>query len=104
MINKNGDQSVSLGDRDSYSETNNLPKGEKVKTGDTHSNDMSALLKNSTDNININGPVVGQKKPITSKDGGNTTSAKVPCCQNLAKTVFDVEVDLEILNQVDQEH
>ena len=30
--------------------------------------------------------------------------AKVPCCRNPAKTVSDVEVDLEMLNQVDQEH
>ena len=33
-----------------------------------------------------------------------TLLQKVPCCQNPAKTVSDVEVDLEILNQVDQEH
>ena len=49
------------GDRDSsyeYFETNNLPKGEKGKTGDTHSDELFALLKNSTENIN-NEPVVG---------------------------------------------
>ena len=108
MINKNGDQPVSLGDRDSYYEdfethAGNLPKGEKGKTGDTHSDDLSALLKNSTENNN-NGPTVGQKRPITNNDGGNSTPAKVLCCQNPAKTVSDVEVDLEILNQVDQEH
>ena len=43
MINKNGDQPVSLGDRDSYyedSETNILAKGEKGKKGDTHSDDF----------------------------------------------------------------
>ena len=47
-IINNGDQTVSLGDRDSYYkdfETNNLPKGEKGKTGHTHSDDLSALSK-----------------------------------------------------------
>ena len=29
--------------------------------------------------------------------------AKVPYCQNPAKTVSEVEVDFEILNQVDEE-
>ena len=97
---------MSLGDRDSYYEdfeTNDLPKGEKGKTGDTDSDDLSALFKNSAENNN-NGAVVGQKRHITNNDGGNNTPAKVPCCQNPAKTVSDVEVDLEILNQVDQEH
>ena len=97
---------MSLGDRDSYCEdfkTNNLPKGEKRKTGDTLSDDLSALFKNSAENNN-NEAVVGQKRPITNNDGGNNTPAKVPCCQNPAKTVSDVEVDLEILNQIDQEH
>ena len=101
--NKNGDQPVSLGDTDSYYEdfeTNNLPKGEKGKIGDTHSDELSALLKNSTKNNN-NGQAVGQKRPITNDDGGNNTPAKVPYCQN---PVSDLEVDLEILNQVDQEH
>ena len=49
------------GDRDSYYEyfeTNNLPKGEKCKTGNTHSDYWFALLKNSTENNN-NDPVVG---------------------------------------------
>ena len=53
---------MSLGDRDSYYEdfeTNNLPKGEKSKTGDTHSNDLSALLRNSTENDN-NDPVASR--------------------------------------------
>ena len=63
---------------------------------------MSALLKNSTKNNN--GVVVSQKRTITNNDGGTNTPAKVPCCQNPAKTVSDVEVDLEILNHVDQEH
>ena len=97
---------MSLGDRDSYYEdfeTSNLPKAEKDKTGDTHSDDLSALFKNSAENNN-NGAAVGQKRPITNNDGGTNTPAKVSCCQNPAKTVSDVEVDLEILNQVDQEH
>ena len=107
MINKMEIKCVlSSGDRDSYYEyfeTNNLPKGEKCKTGNTHSDYWFALLKNSTENNN-NDPVVGQKKPITNNDGGNNTPEKVLYCQNPAKTVSDVEVDLEILNQVDQEH
>ena len=40
MTNKNGDQPVSLKDRESYYqdlETYNLPKGEKGKIADTHS-------------------------------------------------------------------
>ena len=97
---------MSLGDRDSYYEdfeTNNLPKGEKSKTGDTHSNDLSALIKNSTENDN-NGPVVSQKRPINDNDGGSNTPAKVPCCQNPTKTVSNIEEELEILNQADQEH
>ena len=51
LINKNGDQPLYLGERDSYYEnfeTNNLQKGEKGTTGDTHSDDLSVLLKNST--------------------------------------------------------
>ena len=64
---------------------------------------MSVLFKNSTENNN-NGPAVGQKRPITNKDGGSNTPVKVLCCHNPAKTVSDVKVDLEILNQVDQEH
>ena len=79
MINKNGDQSMSLGDRDSYYEgfeTNNLRKGEKGKTGDTHSGDLSALFKNSTDNNN--GEVVGQKRRITNNDGSNNKSSMLP--------------------------
>ena len=98
---------MSLGDKDSYYEdfeTNNLPKGQKGKTGDTPSNDLSAQFKNTTENNNNNGPVVGQKRPITNNDCGNNTPAKVSCYQNPAKTVSDVEADLEILNQVDQEH
>ena len=58
IINKNGDQPVSLGDKDSYYEdfdTKDL-KGEKAKTSD----DLSALSKNSTENKK-NGPAVGQK-------------------------------------------
>ena len=41
---------MSLGDTDSYQEDfeiNNLPKAEKGKTGGTHSDDLSALFKNS---------------------------------------------------------
>ena len=82
MIHKNGDQPVSLGDRDFFCkdfETNNLPKGEKGKRLDTHSHDLSLLLKNSTENNN-NGPAVGQKRPITNNDGGYRTPAEVPYC------------------------
>ena len=64
-----------LRDRDSYHEdfkTNNLPKGEKDKTEDTHSHNLSALFKNSTENNN-NEAVVGHKRPITSSDSGNNT-------------------------------
>ena len=64
---------------------------------------MSVLFLKSTENNN-NGPVVGQKRPIRNNDSGNNTPAKVPCCKNPAKGVSDFEVDLEILNQVDQEH
>ena len=63
---------------------------------------MFVVLQKSTENNN-NGPLVGQKRPITNNDGGNNTVAKVPCCQNPAKTVSEVEVDFEILNQVDEE-
>ena len=48
FINKNGDQPMSLGERDSYYEdfqTNTLPKGEKGKIGDIHSDDLSAFFK-----------------------------------------------------------
>ena len=79
------------------------PSGEKSKTGDIHSADLSALFKNSAENNN-NGAKVGQKRPIKNSDGGNNTPAKVPRCQNLAKIVSDVEVDLEILNQAYQRH
>ena len=63
---------------------------------------MFVVLQKSTEN-NDNGPLVGQKRPITNNDGGNNTVAKVPYCQNPAKTVSEVEVDFEILNQVDEE-
>ena len=52
---------MSLGGRDSYYEdfkTNNLLKGEKAKKGDTHSDDLSALLKYSAEKNN-NETVVG---------------------------------------------
>ena len=114
IIYKNGDQPVSLGDMNSYYEDfeiNNLPKREKGKSGDTHSDDLSALFKNGTNNNNNNnnnnGPAVGQKRPITNNNKGNNTPAKVSCCKNQDKTVSDVEVDSEILNYdspVDQEH
>ena len=51
---------MSLGDNDSYYEdfeTNNLPKVEKGKTGDTHSDELSVLFKNSAENNN--GAAVG---------------------------------------------
>ena len=70
LINKNGDQPMSLGDRVSYYEdfeANNLPKGEKGKTGDTQSDDVSALFKDIAENNN-NGAVVSQKRPITKND------------------------------------
>ena len=72
---------MSLGNRDSYYEdfdTNNLSKAEKGKTGDTHSDDLSALFKNSAENNN-NVAGVGQKRPITDNDGGTNTPPKVPC-------------------------
>ena len=95
-----------LGDRDSYYkdfDTNNSQKGEKSKSGDFHSDGQSALLKNNTENNN-NDPVVGQKRPITNNDGDNNTPANFPCFQNPAQTVYDVEEDLETINQIDQEH
>ena len=97
---------MSVGIRDSYYEdfaTDNLPNGEKGKTGDTHSDNLSSLFKNSVENNN-NGAVVGSKRPITNNDGASSTPAKAPCRQNPAKTMSDVEVDLETLNYVDQEH
>ena len=74
------------------------PKEKKEKYEKYHSDDLFALFKNRTENNN-NGPVVGEKTPVTNNDGGNKPPAKVLCCQNPVKTV-----DLEILNQVDQEH
>ena len=59
-------------------ETNNLPKGEKDKTGDTHFDDLSVLFKNSTENNNNNDPGAGQKRSITNNDGSNNPPAKVP--------------------------
>ena len=47
MMNKNGDQSMSLENRDSYYEdfeTNSLPKAKKGKKGDTHFDYLSALF------------------------------------------------------------
>ena len=81
-----------------------MPKGEKGKIGHIHSDDLYGLFKNSTNNNNNNGPVVGQKRSITNNYGGKNTPAKVPCCQYPARTVSDIEVDLEILHQVDQKH
>ena len=49
LINRNGDQPMPLGEFHSYYEdfeTNNLPKGEKGKIGDTHSHDLSAYYLN----------------------------------------------------------
>ena len=100
LINKIGDQPVSVGIRDSYYEdfvTDNLPKEEKSKTGDTQSVNFSSLFKNSAENNN-NGAVVGSKRPITNIDGANSIPAKAPCRQNPAKTMSAVEVDLETLN------
>ena len=64
---------------------------------------MSALFNDRAEN-NDNEAVVDLKRPITNNVGGDNTPAKVPCCEYPAKTVSDVEVDLQILNQVDQEH
>ena len=64
LINKNGDQPVPLGDRNSYYEdleTNNLPKAEKGKTGDTHSYELPALFKNNAENNNTGAVVRHQK-------------------------------------------
>ena len=91
---------MSLGDRDSHYEdfeTNNLLKAEKGKIEDTHSHDLSALLKNSAESNNDG------KGPIPNNNGVINTPTKVPCCQNPVKSVYDIEVDLEIPNQVDQE-
>ena len=115
VIYKNRDQPVSLGGMNSYYEdfeTNNLPKREKGKSGDTHSDDLSALFKNGTNNNNNNNnnnnsPAVGQKRTITNNNKGNNTPAKVLCCKNQGKTMSDIEVDSKILNfdsPVDQEH
>ena len=106
LINKNRDQPMSLRDRDSYYEDfekNNLPKVEKDDTGDTHSDGLSAFFKKSAENNNI-GAVIAQKRPITNNDSGASTPAKVPCRQDPAKTVSEVDVDLEILNQFNQDH
>ena len=78
---------MSLGDRDSYYKA----FGTKRQNRRSHSDDLSVLFKNSAENNN-NGAVVGHKRPITNNDGGSNTPAKVACCQNLAKTVSDVEV------------
>ena len=48
MINKSGDEPMSSGDSGPYYEdfeTNHLPKGEKGKTGDTHSETCLHYLK-----------------------------------------------------------
>ena len=76
-------------------ETNNLPKGKKEKSGDTHSNYFSAFLKNNTENNN-NDPVVGQKRPITKNGGGNNTLAKTSVLSEFSQGHADIEVDLEI--------
>ena len=64
---------MSLGDRDSYYEdfeTNNLPKAEKGKTGNTHFHDLSTLFKNSAENNN-KGAAVGQTGLFKSFEFGN---------------------------------
>ena len=54
-----------------------LSKGKKGKPEDTHSNNLYALLKYSTNNNNNNNnnnsPIVDQKRPITINDTGNNT-------------------------------
>ena len=42
-----------------------------------------------------------RKDPSQTMIVFNNTPEKVPCCQIAAKTMSDVKVDLEILNQVD---
>ena len=82
MINKNGDQPVSLEDRESYYEAFeaiNLPKIGKSEARVSRSYGLSASLKNSTEN-NKNGPVVGENGPISNNDDGNGIPAKGLCC------------------------
>ena len=65
MINKNGDQLMSLEDKGSYYkdfETIIYPKEKKRKAGDIHSDDVTTLFKNNTENNN--GAVVGQQNTI----------------------------------------
>ena len=53
MINKNEDQLVSLGDRESYYEksyTTDLQTADKWTTRESHSDYLSALLKTRTKN------------------------------------------------------
>ena len=47
--------------------------------------------------------IISMAQQLVTKDhdDGVNTPANVTCCQNPAKTVSDVEVDLETLNQVD---
>ena len=54
MINKNENQLVSLGDRESYyekSDTTDLQKADKRIARESHSDDLSALLKNRAKKI-----------------------------------------------------
>ena len=53
MINKNENQLVSLGDRESYyekSDTTDLQKADKRIARESHSDDLSAMLKNRAKN------------------------------------------------------
>ena len=83
MINKNGNQPVSFGDWEFYYEgfdATNPQKTGKSKARDSRSNDLFALLKNSTENNN-NGLVVGENEPNSNNDDRNSIPAKAPCCQ-----------------------
>ena len=80
-----------------------LQKIEKYKAGNSDSDDLPVLLKTSAENGN-NGPVIGQKRPISNNDELNNVPENVLCCKYLAKTVPVVGVDVIILDQTDQEH
>ena len=69
------------------------------KTGDSHSDDLSALLKNRTQN-NKDDLVVGQKRLISNNDDSNNIPTKFPFCLYPNKVLSDV--DLVILDQADQ--
>ena len=78
LVDLHLDQPLSLGDRESCLKIfrHKLSKGKKGKPEDTHSNNLYALLKYSTNNNNNNNnnsPIVDQKRPITINYAGNNT-------------------------------